>query len=811
MTDLQEIEFDAKKQKEPEFIGYELFDYEKLKTIYTNWNELDISTEIKDKWRVNGIEYDPRKIMRDYLNSSSVDEDLNIRTTQVNYFQSAFLTKGTKKTQPKLTGRLYASRCRSLQSLSCWIRHTIASEFYHDLDIVNCHPTILAQYCEKKKLAYTALKKYVSNRDELIKSTGLSKDVVKQTIIQSMFDSKEKHNDIEWIDDLDKEFKAIQNHMMNENQLLVNFIKEHKGEENIGGRVMSHILCDIENQIIQSFISYLKHINLSIKHIVLMFDGIMIPKMVMKNILPSFLNDLSEFIYKNVGYKVNFIVKPMDKIIDLTNIKPSFFYEQVAHNDTDAAQILAEYIGDRCVKSNDGKTSTIYIKNQRDVWIHKQEDVDAELIRYAISAKILKYNPKGEPSPYSENVSGNTGIIKIYKSIMLSKPFYFITMWEHSKGKIFFENGVYDVRNQTFRKREDELATDIAFVRLSYNYEPRNEQNVLIAKTFMNSIMGDSDIQKTLLQQFARALGGHTGDKVFNMLEGERDCGKGILTRLLIYVFELYIQEFNADNLLMNLNANSDKSRDWGWAVPFFHAPISISNEITIDNSTNNKVKYDGMKIKKLVGGDNFIGRDVYEKPMTFKILSMLFVMANDHPNIAPADAVESSKLFKFQFPYKFVSKDVYDKRSENDTILKPANEFIEEQNKTPKFRNGMFWLIMDNYLPEKTKPCAEVLRETMIYTIDNGSINDFIKDTFEFTNDKMDIIYHSEINDINSSDECKVFNITTSKFRKELAKKGAIESDDNKRLNPKTGKRERYMYGVRLIELDVNHDSLDI
>lgn len=806
----QEIEFDAKKQKEPEFIGNELFDYEKLKTIYTNWTNLEIPTETKDKWRVNGIEYDPRKIIRDYLNYSSVDEDLNIRTTQVKYFQSAFLTKGTKKTQPKLTGRLYASRCRSLQSLSCWIRHTIANDFYHDLDIVNCHPTILAQYCEKKKLAYTALKKYVSNRDELIKSTGLSKDVVKQTIIESMFDSKEKHSDIEWIDDLDKEFKAIQNNMMNENQLLVNFIKEHKCEENIGGRVMSHILCDIENQIIQSFISYLKYKNLSIKHIVLMFDGIMIPKMVMKNISPSFLTDLSEFIYKNVGYKVNFIVKPMDKIIDLTNVKPTFFYEQVAHNDAEAANILAEYIGNKCVKSNDGDTSTIYIKNQRDIWVYKKDSVDTELIRYACEAKIMKKGSKGELLSYSENIASGSGIIKMYKSLMPEKSNYFKTLWNNSKGKVFFENGVYDVRNKVFRKRKEELETDCAFVRLSYNYEPRNDDNVKKANELLESIMGKGEVLITFLQELARAIGGHTGDKVFNMLEGERDCGKGILTRLLSYVFELYVVEFNADNLLMNQSMGNDKSKDWGWAIPFMYAFIAISNELTMDDSNKN-LKLDGMKIKKLIGGDTHKGRDLYEKAMSFLVLARPFLMGNDFPGVAPADAVESSKLLKFQFPYKYVSQDVYDKQHQQDSTLRVKDEYILEKNCNADFRNGLFWLIMDNYTGEMTIPCAEVLKEANEYTIENGSITDFIKNTFEFTGSDKDVVFRGEIKDLNETEECKVFGVSCVKFRKQLVKFGAIDNGNNTRLNKSTKKQDRFLSGIKFKDVCILDDNDDL
>ena len=44
-------------------------------------------------------------------------------------------------------GRLYGTR-GSLETLEKECRGTICSEFYHDIDIVNCHPVLLSQFAK---------------------------------------------------------------------------------------------------------------------------------------------------------------------------------------------------------------------------------------------------------------------------------------------------------------------------------------------------------------------------------------------------------------------------------------------------------------------------------------------------------------------------------------------------------------------------------------------------------------------------------------------------------------------------------------
>src|SRR3990167_10402086 len=74
----------------------------------------------------------------------------------------------------------------SLQSLRKQIRHTIASDYYQDLDIKNCHPTILLAMCVRLGLDTPILKSYVDNRDKFFKANNLSPDVGKVAFLSIM-------------------------------------------------------------------------------------------------------------------------------------------------------------------------------------------------------------------------------------------------------------------------------------------------------------------------------------------------------------------------------------------------------------------------------------------------------------------------------------------------------------------------------------------------------------------------------------------------------------------------------------------------
>jgi len=102
----------------------ELFDASKLQIIIDNWNNIPIREAAKMSWKVGDKTYDPIKILQDIMVRSKFEKDVG--QLAVSYVHS-------KKAD--CHGRQFARDGRSLQSVSREIRHTIAKEFYNDIDM----------------------------------------------------------------------------------------------------------------------------------------------------------------------------------------------------------------------------------------------------------------------------------------------------------------------------------------------------------------------------------------------------------------------------------------------------------------------------------------------------------------------------------------------------------------------------------------------------------------------------------------------------------------------------------------------------
>lgn len=64
-------------------------------------------------------------------------------------------------------GRMQADESLSLQNLNRKARHVLAKDIYHDIDIVNAHPTILYQICQNNGWETPELRYYIEHTKEV--------------------------------------------------------------------------------------------------------------------------------------------------------------------------------------------------------------------------------------------------------------------------------------------------------------------------------------------------------------------------------------------------------------------------------------------------------------------------------------------------------------------------------------------------------------------------------------------------------------------------------------------------------------------
>ena len=103
--------------------------------ILQNWADILTTLPVKRQEKIKKSDFDPlihlKKICKD----------------RKNIIHTTYKFSKTLKTY----GRLFAQNS-SLQGLPREIRNALAYNLYYDIDVSNCHPELLSQYCKKMVL-----------------------------------------------------------------------------------------------------------------------------------------------------------------------------------------------------------------------------------------------------------------------------------------------------------------------------------------------------------------------------------------------------------------------------------------------------------------------------------------------------------------------------------------------------------------------------------------------------------------------------------------------------------------------------------
>lgn len=298
----------------------------------------------------------------DELIQLSFIDDKDIKTLK--HYRKLFKDKDfieityTKKF--KNYGRYYGS---ILQNIDKKFRNYICYDYCIDLDIINCHPTILNQLLIQYDIASKELQSYVDNRSYILQTYNIPKDYISFCINNSNFSSSEPFfNKINKriYDDLFHKLKKIYP------DLFTYISKQKDYNENIEGSFISWVLQTIESDIIDQVIKYLKQHNIKIS--TYMYDGLLLLKNEQLN--DNFLSNLSSFIKEKTYYNILFSFKKMDFDDLLKSI--SYEKENYIKWKTDFEKnhfyILHPKQG-FCMKYND--TFEIYSRNQLTEWYNK--------------------------------------------------------------------------------------------------------------------------------------------------------------------------------------------------------------------------------------------------------------------------------------------------------------------------------------------------------------------------------------------------------------------------------------------------------
>lgn len=298
----------------------EIYDTIKAHYIIDNYDNLKDNFRPESEERLTNINIDPLTLFKKYVSKS---KKYNKKCNKIT----------VKYNQKNEVGRYFSQGALSLQSLPREIRQTIAKDYYIDIDIKNCHPYILLQYANKEGIKCDNLKYYIDNRDRIFKKISkkynIDKNLSKNQFLKilnggsiSLNINKDEKLYL-FLKDFERDVISIQSHI-HKNEEKYRILGDKKALErkkenkyaNHLGSTMNIMLCDIENNILQSMIKYLKDNNILKTSIVMVFDGFMIYKDDIKDLdINDILLKLQEHVKNETTYEIELTIKEMDDII----------------------------------------------------------------------------------------------------------------------------------------------------------------------------------------------------------------------------------------------------------------------------------------------------------------------------------------------------------------------------------------------------------------------------------------------------------------------------------------------------------------
>lgn len=724
------------------FKSTEYFCYEKLKKIVDNWNDKNIPDEVRETYYVGTKQIYPKVTLHHYLSKSKmIDDDIARVMTKYNYSKS------------KTNGRQFVSKGQGLQAFSRWIRHTISGDIYNDIDMKNAQPTILLQYCQKHDYPCKYLKKSVRHNEEYLQDImdkyKVDRHEAKQMKHRIMYGSDEILN-VEWFEKFKKEMIEIHRLLIRDNNDIVDIIKKTKvSQYNINGSVCSQILCEIEDKMLCACINFLKSEKISVKNVVLAFDGFMIRKEIF-NPTDEILKKMSKYVFDKTGYKGIYVNKPQEQIINLDKLEDKKETEEsiIIEDDADACEYLLKHMKDRMV-SCDG---VIFVKTtDTRIWSNKEHDVTREINNECVDLGMLRMTKNGTV-PYSRNVSNMKNVTTLIKTMCRRDDDFMETLRIKSSGKIFFNDCVYDFKLGKYRAESEDDMTPIRILR---NHpivvKPEKIKEVIniinsICEKDYGSFSELSPTSKNFIQHIARAIAGHLEDKDWVVGLGLRNCGKGMITRICSNAFCEYVKSVDANNFISRPKSGDEAIMKM-WLNKCLWARIIMTNEIDDKKENMENTLLNGVLIKSLAsGGDPQTIRTLYKDEMNFIFGGRIFLFFNDMPVVRPTDACQTMTMF--EFPNQYIKPDIYDqmkKDKELEVYMRRGDPELTTRVKDNELCDAFIQLVIQNYEKHAVVNIKEIQEACKEYRLDAGDELLYFKEHFDFS-DKKAVMSSAEV-----------------------------------------------------------------
>lgn len=292
---------------------------------------------------------------------------------------------------------------------------------------------------------------------------------------------------------------------------------------------------------------------------------------------------------------------------------------------------------------------------------------------------------------------------------------------------IGFNNGVYDLKNMTFRQQQKE---DYVTMTVGYNYDNNGNNKRQDVINFFETIIPNADNRKFLLKTLASCLVGINKEERLSIFTGSTRNSKGVLTEIMKKTLGEYVGTTSGAFIQGDRPDSGSPQPD---LLNFRKKRVVILNEIDEKRSLNTQF------VKNLVGNDTINCRALYSnRNIEFKAQFKMILNCNERPPLDSNKIDIWSKIYLLIFPITFVDTE---KEIINDTYKLKDNNLKE---KIQEWNVDMMNLLIEYYqlyLDEGLEYTDDIKKSIFQEKKLNDPIGEFIDEYLERKeNDKIKV-----------------------------------------------------------------------
>ena len=288
-----------------------------------------------------------------------------------------------------LGGRLFSGG--SMQGIWSVYRGLLMRDIGTDIDMANCHPTLLRYICEIHNIDCHALEHYINHRDLCLKEFSSKNEGKLAYLVATNNDKFCKKAGLPYsFRQYDKEMKRIQQQLVSlpDYKNLFETIPEYRASKNFNGCAINRILCYYENIALQHAIHFINTKGIEIA--ILMFDGLMIYGDHYSN--QDLLKEIEDYVESQMpGLGMKWTYKSHDESLNIPSEFDPELLEEFRHasDDEAAARMIIKDL-EGSMKYSNGR---IFIKKDN-LWISDELQINDSLFVFVAKSNIKKINAK---------------------------------------------------------------------------------------------------------------------------------------------------------------------------------------------------------------------------------------------------------------------------------------------------------------------------------------------------------------------------------------------------------------------------------